>query len=57
MKLGGNIDLVRKGRTRYKENVNCKGSNTADLYLIEDINMLHRRVKDEYPLYGKDGSF
>lgn len=27
------------------------------MYLIEDINMMHRRNVDEYPKYDKDGSF
>ena len=57
MKLGGGLDEIRKGRLRDEGNINCKGSSTADMYLIEDLNMLHRRIKDEYPLYGKDGSF
>ena len=25
--------------------------------MMEDINMMHRRVVDEYPEYAKDGSF
>ena len=25
--------------------------------MMEDVNMMHRRVVDEYPEYAKDGSF
>ena len=55
MRLGGGADEVRKGLKRNEGNINCKKTSTADMYLMEDINMLHRRVKDEYPLYDKDG--
>ena len=27
------------------------------MYKLEDINMLVRRVEDEYPKYEKDGTF
>ena len=27
------------------------------MYMMEDLNMLHRRVTDDYPEYEKDGSF
>ena len=57
MKLGGGTDEVRKGLKRDEGNINCKKTSTADMYLMEDINMLHRRIRDEYPLYEKDGSF
>ena len=57
MKLGGNIDEVLKGKKPDSENVNCKGTHASDMYLLEKINMMHRRVKDEYPAYAKDGSF
>ena len=57
MGLGGMIDEVTKGKLHDWSNVNNKPSNLADMYCIEDINMLHRRNVDEYPQYAKDGSF
>ena len=57
MGLGGMIDTVIKGKLHDWNNVNNKPSNLADMYHIDDINMMHRRVVDEYPEYAKDGSF
>ena len=57
MKLGNCLDHVQRGRLHDWGNVNNKPSNLADMYMIEDVNMMHRRVVDEYPEYAKDGSF
>lgn len=57
MRLGGGTDELRKGLKRDTANINCKQTSAADMYLMADINMLHRRIRDEYPLYEKDGSF
>ena len=32
-------------------------NNAEKFQSMEDINMMHRRVVDEYPEYAKDGSF
>ena len=55
--LGNNTEEAIRGRAHDWNNVNNKPSDTADMYNKEDINMMHRRVVDEYPEYGKDGSF
>ena len=58
MKLGGEVDEIPRGRQRGEGNINCKATTNADMYLVDQsVNMLHRRSKDEYPLYAKDGSF
>jgi hypothetical protein len=58
MDLGGHIEEVQKGKLRDIENINTKPTNTSDLYhVVEDLNMMHRRVVDEYPVYAKDGTF
>ena len=51
MSLGGNIDPIQKGKLHIWDHINMKPTNTADLYLMEDFNTLHRRVTDEYPEY------
>ena len=55
--LGNNLEMEIKGKHHDWNNVNNKPSNMADMYMMEDINMMHRRVVDEYPEYAKDGSF
>lgn len=57
MGLGSMLDLVVKGKLHDWENVNNKPSNLEDMYYHEDVNMMVRRVVDEYPEYAKDGTF
>jgi len=45
------------GKQAVENNINLKPTDTSNLYMIEPLNMLHRRNLDEYPLYSKDGSF
>jgi len=58
MGLGGNTDEVLRGKLRDIDNINNKPTNTNDMYeVVQDLNMMHRRVVDEYPVYAKDGSY
>ena len=58
MKLGGELDHIHRGKLGDPNNVNMKPTKTSDMYhQVEDLNMLHRRIVDEYPEYAKDGSF
>ena len=58
MKLGGELDHIPRGKLTDPSNVNMKPTKTSDMYhQVDDLNMLHRRNVDEYPEYGKDGSF
>ena len=58
MELGSMLDEVIKGKYHDWNNINNKPSKTEDMYMVnEDINMMHRRVMDEYPEYAADGSF
>ena len=57
MGLGGNIDEVFRGKLRV-DNINTKPTNTNNMYqVVENLNMMHRRQVDEYPVYNKDGSY
>lgn len=58
MELGGNVDASVRKRPKDMNNVNNKPSRPEDMYHMDQaLNMLHRRVIDDYPTYGKDGSF
>mmetsp|Transcript_3254 Transcript_3254/g.4393 ORF Transcript_3254/g.4393 Transcript_3254/m.4393 type:complete len:89 (+) Transcript_3254:41-307(+) len=58
MKLGGNTDAMHRGKKLDQENINKKPTKAADMYLMEEeLNMMHRRIRDEYPLYAEDGTF
>ena len=57
MSLGGENKMSPTGKQAVENNINLKPTDTSNLYMIEPLNMLHRRNLDEYPLYSKDGSF
>lgn len=58
MGLGAGLDFIQKGKLRDIVNVNTKPTSIENLYQVDqNLNMMHRRNKDEYPEYGKDGSF
>ena len=58
MELGGNLEEKISHRFHDLNNINNKPSIPADMYNMDpNLNMLHRRVVDEYPVYSKDGTF
>ena len=58
MSLGAGQDFVQRGKLSNEQNINNKPTKTENLYLVEaGLNMMHRRNKDDFPEYGKDGSF
>ena len=57
MCLGGENKQSPLGRNPVENNINLKPTDTSNLYMIEPLKMLHPRNLDDYPLYGKDGSF
>lgn len=57
MGLGSGLDEIIRGKLRI-ENINKKPTEIENLYMIEEgLNMMHRRNKDDFPEYAKDGTF